>query len=46
MRVEKKTVMEAIPTAGPNFGGLSDLIDRSQQRSAIGGSRRAGYMER
>ena len=44
--VEKKIAVIFRLNASPDFASLSDLAVRSQQRSAIGGNSRAGYMER
>ena len=44
--VEKKMTLDFRLKASTELAGLSDLNVRSQQRSAIGGSSRAGYIER
>ena len=44
--VKKKIAMTVKLKVGTDLAGLLCLMDRSQQRSAIGGSSRAGYMER
>jgi len=46
MTVEKKITLDFRFKASTEFAGLADLSVRSQQRSAIGGSSRAGYIER
>lgn len=44
--VEKKITLDFRFKASAEFAGLVDLNLRSQQRRAIGGSSRAGYIER
>lgn len=46
MTVEKKIAPDFRFKANAEFAGLADLNVRSQQRSAIGDSSSAGYIER